>query len=1127
MKITKVPGSITITPATLTVTTPSANKVYDGTPLTADGTISGFVNNETATFITTGGQTEVGNSKNTYSIKWNGTAKSTNYQISEAVGTLTVTQQSIDPEDPDNNYNGVTINKPSNKVYDGKEHKWSPVVADKEGNALVEGKDYEVAYSTEDFTNVTGTITVTITGIGNYTGKVNRTYEITPKAYTVTTDSANKVYDGTALTAGGKIEGIVDGEDVEFKVTGSQTNKGTSKNTYSLKWNGSAIETNYKLEKESIGDLTVTEQTIDPGKDPDNPNPNYSGVTINKPSNKVYDGKEHKWSPAVTDKEGNALVEGTDYTVEYSTSDFTNVTGTITVTITGIGNYTGTVTRTYEITPKAYTVTTESAKKVYDGTALIAGGKIEGIVDGENVEFKVTGSQTNKGTSKNTYSLKWNGSAIETNYALASEAIGDLTVTEQTIDPGKDPDKPNPNYSGVTINNPSNSVYDGKEHKWSPAVTDKEGNALVEGTDYEVTYSTSDFRNVTGTITVTITGIGNYTGKVNRTYEITPKAYTVTTDSAKKVYDGTALTAGGKIEGIVDGEVVVVHTTGSQTEVGSTPNTYKLEWKKASSKNYKLKEDSIGTLTVTEQTIDPGKDPDNPNPNYSGVTINNPSNSVYDGKEHKWSPAVTDKEGNALVEGTDYTVEYSTSDFTNVTGTITVTITGIGNYTGTVTRTYEITPKAYTVTTESAKKVYDGTALTAGGKIEGIVDGETVEFTTTGSRTVEGTSKNTYSLKWNGSAIQTNYKLAKESIGDLTVTPKSIIPDEPNTPDDKKTGITVSDPKDSKYDGQEHREVLTVKDTKTGKDLIANKDYTVVYSDDLVNAGTVTIKVSGLGNYSGSFTKTYKITKRLVTLTSATVSKTYDGQALTNTSITVSGDGFVEGEGASYEVTGSQTVVGNSANAFEYKLNEKTLASNYDITKVVGTLTITAAPAPVTPPTPVSPPPVTPRYIQQVVPAPTPQEEVKKEKTPKAEPKEEKVDKEKTPKARPEKFWALINLICAIVTVLFGLLLLISKRHKSEDDEEDDETKQQTNNDDESKEQEKKRGAFTRVLAVLIAIVSVVFFLVTEDLSLRWTWTDQWTIWMVVIGFVQIVVFFVGRKWKNVDDDEDEQAQQA
>ena len=107
--------------------------------------------------------------------------------------------------------------------------------------------------------------------------------------------------------------------------------------------------------------------------------------------------------------------------------------------------------------------------------------------------------------------------------------------------------------------------------------------------------------------------------------------------------------------------------------------------------------------------------------------------------------------------------------------------------------------------------------------------------------------------------------------------------------------------------------------------------------------------------------------------------------------------------------------------------------------------------------------------------------------------------------------------------------MLISKRHKDEDGKEDDETKQQTTtNEDEEKEQEKKRGTFTRVLAVLIAIVSVVFFLVTEDLSLPWTWTDQWTIWMVALGIVQIVVFFIGRKWKSVDnDDEDEEAQQA
>ena len=641
-----------------------------------------------------------------------------------------------------------------------------------------------------------------------------------------------------------------------------------------------------------------------------------------------------------------------------------------------------------------------------------------------------------------------------------------------------------------------------------------------------------DTKNV-GEVTVTVTGKGNYSGTVQRKYQITKAPLTVETQSDSKVYDGKPLTAPGTVKGFVEGENAELQVTGTQTAVGSSKNTYKIVWTETTkADNYQVSE-TVGTLTVTAQSIDPGTDPEKPNPDYTGAKVNSPSDKVYDGKEHKWIPTVTDKADKKLKAGTDYTVEYSTSDFTNV-GTIKVTITGKGNYSGTVKRSYKVTPKEYTVTTDSATKTYSGTALTAGGKVEGIVSGETVEFTTTGSQTEVGTSENTYELVWK-SAKATNYTLVKESIGTLTVKAKSIVPDGPDTPDEKKTGITVSEPSDSKYDGKVHREVLTVTDTKTGKELVAGTDYSVTYSSDLVNAGTVTMKVAGLGNYSGSFTKTYKITKRSVTLTSATVSKVYDGSALTNTDITVSGDGFVEGEGATYSVTGTQTEVGNSANSFEYKLNEKTLASNYNITKVVGTLTITAAPAPVTPATPSTP--STPSSTTSTTPrtpsAPqvtTPAETVEKETTPKAEPKkEEKVEEEYTPKASPQYYWALINLICAILTVLFGLLLLISKRHKDEDDdEEDDETKQQTNNDDEENEQEKKRGLFTRVLAVLITILSVVFFLVTEDLSLPWTWTDQWTIWMVVIGLVQIVVFFVGRKWKNVDnDDEDEEAQQA
>ncbi|WP_270499588.1 Ig-like domain-containing protein [Holdemanella porci] len=773
---------------------------------------------------------------------------------------------------------------------------------------------------------------------------------------------------------------------------------------------------------------------------------------------------------------------------------------------------------TLTITPKSVTLTTESATRAYNGQPLTAPGTITGFVEGEGAKVVTTKSQTAIGeTSNDGYNIVWDENTKESNYSVNVGEIGTLTVTDQSIEDSKK----------ITVGTLGNVVYNGKNQKQEPAVTTKDGKTtLVKGTDYTLSYS-KDTKNV-GEVTVTVTGKGNYSGTVQRKYQITKAPLTVETQSDSKVYDGKPLTAPGTVKGFVEGENAELQVTGTQTAVGSSKNTYKIVWTETTkADNYQVSE-TVGTLTVTAQSIDPGTDPD-----YTGAKVNSPSDEVYDGNEHKWIPTVTDKTDKKLEAGTDYTVEYSTENFKDV-GTIDVTITGIGNYSGTVKRSYKVTPKEYTVTTESATKTYSGTALTAGGKVEGIVSGETVEFTTTGSQTEVGTSKNTYEFVWK-SAKATNYTLAKESIGELTVKAKSIVPDDKDTPESEKTGITVSEPSDSKYDGKEHKEVLTVTDTKTGKELVAGTDYSVTYSSDLVNAGTVTIKVAGLGNYTGSFEKTYKITKRSVTLTSATVSKVYDGSALTNTSITVSGDGFVEGEGASYEVTGTQTEVGNSANAFEYKLNEKTLASNYNITKVVGTLTITAAPAPVTPATPSTPstPSSTTSTTPRTLSAPqvtTPVETVEKETTPKAEPKkEEKAEEEYTPKASPQYYWALINLICAILTVLFGLLLLISKRHKSEDDdEEDDETKQQTNNDDEEKEQEKKRGLFTRVLAVLIAIVSVVFFLVTEDLSLPWTWTDQWTIWMVVIGLVQIVVFFVGRKWKNVDnDDEDEEAQQA
>ena len=1031
------------------------------------------------------------------------------------------------------------------KPYDGNSYAaGTATVEGKKENSVLTGLTIE--YSLDGNTWTTDSSTITATNVSdsktvkvrvssdNYTGKLEATEELTinPAEVTVTITGNKKTdtYDGTEKSVTGytstKSNNLYTDADFGLKADAKAEAKGTKAGTYQMGLTKDSFENknaNFAVTfKVTDGWLKIDQKSVVPDG-PKTPEEKKTGIKVTAPKDTRYSGNEQKKEPVIEDTKTGKTLDKDNYSLSYST-DVTNA-GTVTITVTGKGNYTGKFEVTYKILPRKVTLKSETASKPYDGTALtkpdvkVSG---DGFVEGEVSDIKATGSVTTVSEGKVTNSITFTKKTDykDGNYTIDKDE-GKLSITAQSINPGTDPEKPNPDYTGAKVNSPSDAVYDGNEHKWIPTVTDKADKKLKAGTDYTVEYSTKNFKDV-GTIDVTITGKGNYTGTVTRTYKITPKSVTVTADNKSKVFGETDPKLTAKVDGTLGNDTV--DYTLSRKD-GEAAGKYEITVKGDKLQGNYTVTYVAGTLTITSQSIDPGTDPEKPNPDYTGAKVNSPSDKVYDGNEHKWIPTVTDKADKKLKAGTDYKVEYSTSDFTNV-GTVEVTITGKGNYTGTVKRSYKVTPKEYTVTTDSATKTYSGTALTAGGKVEGIVSGETVEFTTTGSQTEVGTSKNTYELVWK-SAKATNYTLAKESIGELTVKAKSIVPD-----DSDKTGITVNEPSDSKYDGKEHKEVLTVTDTKTGKELVAGTDYSVTYSSDLVNAGTVKVTVAGLGNYSGSFTKTYKITKRSVTLTSATVSKVYDGSALTNTSITVSGDGFVEGEGASYEVTGTQTEVGNSANAFEYKLNEKTLASNYNITKVVGTLTITAAPAPVTPATPSTPSsttsttPRTPSAPQVT----TPVETVEKETTPKAEPKkEEKVEEEYTPKASPQYYWALINLICAILTVLFGLLLLISKRHKDEDDdEEDDETKQQTNNDDEENEQEKKRGLFTRVLAVLIAIVSVVFFLVTEDLSLPWTWTDQWTIWMVVIGLVQIVVFFVGRKWKNVDnDDDDEEAQQA
>ena len=954
--VTKV---YSITKAPLIITTEGATKVYDGEPLTeAKMTIKGLKNNEEVGHKTTGSQTVVGSSDNTYKLDWKeGTVKQGNYEIvKEQLGQLVVTETKDEI---------VVTTVGGEFTYDGKAHGASVTV-----EGLPKGYEVKTKKSNATATNVKdGTVKATADElvIVNKNGedvtskltikKVDGTIKINPAPVTVTTAGDEKVYDGTALTADGSITGLVNGEDkkVDFKVTGSQTEVGSSENSYTLDWKD-VDSKNYNLKK-NLGTLKVTEQSIDPGTE-EEPNPSYKGITINDPKDKEYDGKKHQWSPTVKDASGNELTEGTDYEVSYDTNDFVDVK-TIKVTITGKGNYAGTVTKVYSITKAPLIITTEGATKVYDGEPLTeAKMTIKGLKNNEEVGHKTTGSQTVVGSSDNTYKLDWKeGTAKQGNYEIVKEQLGQLVVTET-----KD--------EIVVTTVGGEFTYDGKAHGASVTV---EG--LPKGYEVKTKKSNATATNVKdGTVKATADElvIVNKNGedvtskltikKVDGTIKINPAPVTVTTAGDEKVYDGEALTAGGSITGLVNGEdkKVDFKVTGSQTAVGNSENNYTLDWKDVDSKNYDLKE-NLGTLEVTPQSINPGPNPENPDPSYDGIQIDSPSDVEYDGLAHKWSPTVTDKNGNALTEGTDYEVSYDKKDFTDVK-TITVTITGKGNYTGTVTRVYNILAAPLIIRTEKAEKTYDGKPLTNENMtIEGLKNGEVVVHKTTGSQTEVGNSDNTYELDWKSketTAKESNYIIKEVSLGKLVVkeTEDEIVV--------TTTGGTFT------YDGQPHGATVEVSELPEGYTLqTAESDATA--TDVTTEAVTADADRLVIVNAAGvDVTANLKITRvtgeivvnpATVTVTTPNASKVYDGTPLTAAGTIT---GLVNGETVSFATTGTITNVGTATNSYSLVWDQTAKETNYTVSENLGTLTVTAPtnnnPS-VTPTPPATPnPPATP-----------------------------------------------------------------------------------------------------------------------------------------------------------------------
>ncbi len=471
--------------------------------------------------------------------------------------------------------------------------------------------------------------------------------------------------------------------------------------------------------------------------------------------------KDHKVT--VTDRKcfgkSISLVEGTDFTHTFDNSKQEAV-------VTGQGNYTGTVTLQNEKPKQAIRITTESAAKLYDGDPLTAGGTITGVrdEDRDKVQFTVTGSQTEAGKSRNTYTLSFTDEAVADKYEVTEEKLGTLTVVSNEI-------------RHCSVSQPEDTVYNGKEQRQPVKITDGLGNVLTEDTDYDISYVDRIIqdRNIiideskeikdAGVVTVTITGKGRYQGISSVKYAIEPAPLRIVTDSASKKYDGDPLTAGGEMTGLVNGESAELVTTGSITDPGTVANTYEIRWNgTAGSHNYYKSFVEVGELRVE------------PADGEQNALYAEGYEGTYDGKVHAVSAAAR-LEGSAITYSTDNGSTWTDNapEFTDATdGAVSVLVHAENSRyeKGTADATVKVTidRAPLSVKTGSAQKVHDGTPLTADGEMTGLVNGETADFKTTGSQTDAGFSTNTYEINWTGTANENNYEITKEELGILTVT---------------------------------------------------------------------------------------------------------------------------------------------------------------------------------------------------------------------------------------------------------------------------------------------------------------------------------------------------------------------
>ncbi|MBO6215504.1 MAG: Ig-like domain-containing protein, partial [Lachnospiraceae bacterium] len=652
------------------------------------------------------------------------------------------------------------------------------------------------------------------------------------------------------------------------------------------------------------------------------------------------------------------LVQDTDFTATAGITG-TGITGNTryyyyTVTITGIGNYTGSLTKTNISTTESaglsigsfYTYELEYDVLEYDGTTQKPGIYIYDINGNYITYIEGTGDGTTNSVTIGTETLTATYTVTSGTNGLKGPAAVDVEVTSNIYDNGK---LSGESYtivqnletngsatldSGASISSSGgiySFLYTGAEIIPTVTVKDAAGSTLAQGTGYTLSYNNNVGSDINYTMAqVTITGTGLYTGSKTIDFRIVPNINngTVILDRSNKYPANSGNGWNSEYSRVYSGEQITPEVAlryNSQNKTSAIESITYGENTNVSSGGYvtiRTKADSIFgvqeltvTFKITPQdisggTLDPGSD-------SNGLIYNGSAQelSVYsDGNTGGYK--VSTESGTVLVKDTDYTIGYSNN--VNV-GTAAITATGMGNYTGSVSAGYTIgqldlssLPAGAEVALDVSNVSYTGMAVTPEVSVAVTLPGGTVltlaentDYITSFSNNISvgssAVARVTGIQNFTGT-ISKNFSVVERSIVSSSMTYSFNAGTDIFTGSDSDGDLSFTATNSSRvWNGYAVQPGIAIFDGSTP--LVKGTDFTVEFADN-TEPGTATATITGKKNYAGAQKVVIKFTINKCAIDSdrITITNNSETDAVLTIRDTVK-SGYTLIEGTDYTVT--------------------------------------------------------------------------------------------------------------------------------------------------------------------------------------------------------------------------------